>query len=223
MSIRLSKRLQAVADAVPRGARLIDVGTDHAMIPVWLSQNDRVSHVWASDIRPGPLESARRLIGETGCGERISLRLTDGLNGFGPEDGDTVTIAGMGGETMVHILQQALWTRENTLLILEPQSKQAFLRRWLLDNDYAIQQECLVEDAGRIYPILVATGGIGKPHTPVELHLGRMELIGSDPLLPAYLDALMRRIAPAVEHDEESAALMAEFNSLKERLKECRK
>lgn len=223
MSIKLSKRLQAVADAVPQNARVIDVGTDHAMIPVWLTQTERVAHAWASDIRPGPLESARRLIADTDCGNRISVRLTNGLAGFGPGDGDTVIIAGMGGETMINILREAPWTKENTLLILEPQSKQALLRSFLLENGYAIRRESLVEDAGRIYPIILANGGSDTPHTPVELHIGLLERVASDPLLPAYLDSLMRRIAPAVEHDPDSAVLMAELKSMKERLEKCQK
>lgn len=207
-----------MAEAVPANARVIDVGTDHAMIPVWLVQTERVGHVWASDIRSGPLESARRLIGETECEDQISLQLTDGLHGFGPEDGDTVIIAGMGGETMVNILAEAPWTRENTLLILEPQSKQALLRSFLLENRYEIFAESLVEDTGRIYPILLVRGGLGAAHSPAELHVGRLALIGNDPLLPRYLDEIMRRMAPAAEHDSRTAELMNEFQSMKERL-----
>ena len=218
MSIKLSRRLQAVADCVPLGARIIDVGTDHAMIPVWLTQKERVSHAWASDIRPGPLQSARRLIEETGCEDDISLRLTNGLQGFGPDDGDTVIIAGMGGETMVNILSEAPWTKENTLLILEPQSKHALLRGFLRDKGYAVRREFLVEDAGRIYPVMLVCGGSEEEYTPGELHVGHLNLIGSDPLLGEYLDGLMRRLAPAVGHDPEAAELMAEFKTMKERL-----
>lgn len=207
-----------MADCVPVGARIIDVGTDHAMIPVWLIQTERVAHAWASDIRPGPLQSAIRLLEETDCEDRIALRLTNGLQGFGPEDGDTVILAGMGGETMVNILSEAPWTRENTLLILEPQSKQALLRTFLLENGYAIEREVLVKDAGRIYPILLARGGREEACTPGELHTGRLDRIGGDPLLPDYLDELMRRLAPAVGHDPDAAALMAEFKTMKARL-----
>lgn len=218
MSIKLSRRLQAVADCVPLGARIIDVGTDHAMIPVWLTQTERIVYAWASDIRPGPLQSARRLIEETACEDGISLRLTNGLQGFGPEDGDTVIIAGMGGETMMNILSDAPWTKENTLLVLEPQSKQALLRSFLRDNGYAVEREFLVEDAGRIYPIILVRGGREEAYTPGELHVGRFDLIGSDPLLGKYLDGLMRRLAPAVGHDSDAADLMAEFKTMKERL-----
>ena len=219
MTIHLSQRLQAVANLVPAGARVIDVGTDHAMIPVWLAQTQRAVHVWASDIRPGPLQSAIRLIDETDTGDVVDTRLTDGLQGFGPEDGDTVIIAGMGGETMVSILSAAPWTSNRTLLILEPQSKQDFLRRWLFENGYAILREFLVKDAGRIYPILLVKAGIPKPHSDAEYLTGRFHCISEDPLFAEYLEGLICRTAPAAPYDNHAAKVLKELKDMKERLK----
>ena len=180
---------------------MIDVGTDHAMIPVWLAQNGRAAHIWASDIREGPLRGAAALIEKTETGNRIELRQTDGLRGFSAADGDTVILAGMGGETMISILSAAPWTRDGVLLILDPQSKQAELRRFLWENGYAVQSERLVRDAGRIYPILTAQGGRGEAYTPAELHTGLLSQIGGDPLFGEYLDGLIRRAAEAAPFD----------------------
>lgn len=218
MSIHLSHRLQALADAVPEGARVIDVGTDHAMLPVWLAQTGRSTHIWASDIRVGPLQSARRLIEETDTCHMIQTRLTNGLQGFGPEDGDTVIIAGMGGETMVSILSDAAWTKNGTLLILEPQSKQSLLRRWLLENGFSIFHEILVKDAGRIYPILLAKNGSPEPHTGAELLTGRFECISNDPLFKEYLTILIRRASSAAPYDNGAKQLLEELVAMKERL-----
>lgn len=220
MNIHLSPRLQAVADSVPFGARLIDVGTDHGKLPVWLAQTGRISHAWASDIRPGPLQSARKLVAEMELERCIELRLTDGLNGFSPEDGDTVTIAGMGGETMVSILSAAPWTKDNTFLVLEPQSKQHLLRHWLLKNGYTILSESLVQDAGRLYPIMTVTGGQGLQHTEAELHTGRYETISSDPLFATYLNSVIARVSVAAPYDANAHELLMELNIMKERLME---
>ena len=97
----------AVAEQVPAGARVADVGTDHAMVPVWLVQSGRADSVLATDIRSGPLKSAAALVERTGTGGHIRLMQTDGLTGIGPADADTVIIAGMGGETMLAILSAA--------------------------------------------------------------------------------------------------------------------
>ncbi len=208
-----------MARRVPEGARPIDVGTDHAMIPVWLVQTGRCSHVLATDIRPGPLENARALLERTGTGGRIRLMQTDGLQGLGPGDGDTVILAGMGGESMISILAAAPWTREEgTLLILEPQSKKADLRRWLAENGYAIASEQLAEDAGRIYPILTARGGESCAYTEAELHLGLLDQVADDPLFGAYLDVMTTQAAKAAPYDEAAAALLKEYNEIKRRL-----
>jgi tRNA (adenine22-N1)-methyltransferase len=218
MSVHLSARLAAVAACVPAGARLIDVGTDHAQLPVWLVQTGRVTHAWASDVRPGPLESAARLVAETETGDRISLCRTDGLQGFGPADGDTITIAGMGGETMVSILSAAPWTKKDTLLVLAPQSKQAVLRRWLCDSGYTVQTEALVQDAGRIYPIMQVRGGASPDYSLAELHTGLYHQIAQEPLFGLYLEQLMVRARSAAPYDAQALVLLAELENMKERL-----
>ena len=177
--IRLSARLAAVAALVPAGASVIDVGTDHAMVPVWLVQAGSCPHVLATDIRPGPLRNAAALLERTGTGDRIRLMQTDGLAGIDPGGYDAVIIAGMGGETVASILSAAPWTRSGALLILAPQSKQAQLRRFLIKSGYGITAERLAADAGRVYPILTARGGVSPDYSEAELHLGRLEQIGA--------------------------------------------
>ena len=216
--IHLSPRLAAVAGLVPAGARVIDVGTDHAMIPVWLVQAGICEYVLATDIRSGPLKSAAGLLERTGTGGRIRLLLTDGLAGVGPEEGDTVILAGMGGESIVSILAAAPWTRDGTRLILAPQSKRAALRRWLGENGYRIGAERLAEDAGRLYPIFTASGGDAPAYSEAELHLGLLEQIGRDPLFPRYLEIMRRRTAKAAPYDGAAAKLLAGYDEIKRRL-----
>ena len=191
----------AVAEQVPAGARVADVGTDHAMVPVWLVQSGRADSVLATDIRSGPLQSAAALVEKTGTGGHIRLMQTDGLAGIGPADADTIILAGMGGETMLAILSAAPWTKRDTLLILQPQSKRAALRRWLTDNGYLIEAERLVEDAGRVYPIMRVRGGVSPAYTAAELRLGRLDQIGTDPLFARYLNAAWASAAKAAPYD----------------------
>lgn len=216
--IHLSSRLRAVAEQVPAGASVIDVGTDHAMVPVWLVQSGRAPRVLATDIRSGPLQSAAALVEKTGTGGHIRLMQTDGLAGIGPQDGDTVVLAGMGGESMISILSAAAWTKSGTLLILEPQSKKAELRRWLAENGYRVEAEHLAEDAGRIYPILQVRGGGSPAYSAAELHLGRLDQIMDEPLFAKYLDAMRARAAKAAPFDPAAAALLEEYDAIKRRL-----
>ena len=110
---------------------------------------------------------------------------------------DTVIIAGMGGETIAGILERAPWTRKKQM-ILQPMSKAAQLRCWLITNGYAIQTEQLVRDAGIIYPILTAQGTSSPSYTLAELYYGKYSVISQDPLFPEYRDNLMQKLRHAL-------------------------
>ena len=160
-TLTLQPRLWAIADLVPPGSRLADVGTDHGYIPAALLLEGRIGEAIASDIGREPLEHAARTARQWGVADRMELRLCDGLSAIAPGEADTVVIAGMGGDNIVDILSAAPWTREGTLLLLQPMSRPETLRRWLPENGYAVTAEELVLDKGTIYPILSVRGG---PH-----------------------------------------------------------
>ena len=157
--IELTPRLQAVADWVPEGAKLADVGTDHAYLPAWLVQNGRVSSAIASDLREGPLGKAGETCRRFGV-EGIDLRLCNGLAEIAPEEADTIVIAGMGGENIAAILEAAPWTADGEhTLILQPMSRVEVLRAFLADHGYAIQREAVVPERGTLYPLMLVTAG----------------------------------------------------------------
>lgn len=183
--MELSPRLQAVADWVPQDARLADVGTDHGYLPVWLLQKGRISEAVAADLREGPLETARRIAQRFGVTEQIAFRLCDGLTGILPGEVDTVTIAGMGGETIAGILQAAPWTKEaGTLLLLQPQSAFFELRTFLSTHGYRILKERIIREGERFYIALAAKSGTPDFMRDGELWAGRNS---NDPLRGEYL------------------------------------
>ena len=73
-SIRLSPRLQMVADFVPPCACAADIGTDHGYLPVWLLQNGVVQTAIAADIHVGPLANARKSAAAYDSGGARSVR-----------------------------------------------------------------------------------------------------------------------------------------------------
>ena len=136
--MKLDQRLSAVAALVRLGSRLADIGTDHAYLPVWLVQNGVCPAAIAADLRPGPLEAARRHVAAAGLEDRISLRLGDGLAPVFPGEADDIVIAGMGGETIAAILAAADWLADARLrLVLQPMSRAEETRRWLLKNGFS--------------------------------------------------------------------------------------
>lgn len=190
--MELSPRLRSVADQVPEGAALADVGTDHAYLPAWLLLNGRIRRAIAADLREGPLERARETAERYGVRERISFRLCDGLAAVRPEEADTVAIAGMGGETISAILEAAPWTAgEGKLLLLQPMTAFSELRAWLYGHSYAIERETVSREGKRLYVCLTVRGGTMPPMTPGELFAGRQS---GDPLRGAYLDMLSGKL-----------------------------
>lgn len=204
--LALQPRLRAIADLVPDGARLVDVGTDHGFIPVDLLLSERIPYAIASDIGAAPLDHARRTALQHDLTEGIEFRLCDGLKGISPDEVDCIVIAGMGGDNIASILEAAPWAKEETLLILQPMSKAEVLRQWLPSNGYQVIAERLVADKGVIYPILSVRGG----HMTVEdgSQFWGGFLLDNDPLLERYLDERilrLRRAAAGLEKAKDPA------------------
>ncbi len=216
-NMTLSDRLQRIADYVRPGERVIDVGTDHAYIPIWLLLNGFADSVVATDLREGPLLRARADAERCGVAERLILRRCDGLSDCEPDSVDTIILAGMGGETIIGILSAAPWAREKRL-ILQAQTKQDRLRKWLSENGYRILDASLAEDMGRIYLIwLVITGDM-----PERCAVDRALLDKRDPLLKPYLNDRMKRLRKQINgvsmatrpDTQQLAALTEELNQL---------
>ena len=126
--LELTPRLQLLADWVPQGAKLADVGTDHAFLPVWLRLHGRVVSAIASDLRKLPLERAKET-GRTFGANGIEYRLCNGLADIRPDEVDTSAIAGMGGETIAAILDAAPWACDGShMLLLQPMTHAEDLR-----------------------------------------------------------------------------------------------
>jgi tRNA (adenine22-N1)-methyltransferase len=175
MTIHLSKRLAQIASFVESGARLADIGTDHAYIPIALAQDGVIDFAVASDIGAGPCKIAKANIKQAGVEDKIVVRQADGLSGIKAEDDiDTIIIAGMGGELMVELLETGLTQLDGTeSFILEPNRDDYTVRQWLAKHEFGILDEALLEDEGHVYPIIVAGQTSPEvPYTEADLVLG---------------------------------------------------
>lgn len=199
-TLELSPRLMSVAGLVPRGARLADIGTDHAYLPAWLILHGIIPEAIAADLRRGPLERARATAEKYGLTDALDFRLCNGLSGISPDEVDTIAIAGMGGETIAEILSAAPWTKEaKKQLLLQPMSAQPELRRWLQSHGYAIRQELLSREGETLYTTFQVHAGAMEPLTPGEQWAGRQRQGMVAPLRGAYLDKLTAQASRALE------------------------
>ncbi len=160
----LDARLQAVAAQIRRGSRIADIGTDHAYLPVYLVGEGICPSAIASDLREGPLAAAERTVSAAMLSDRIDLRLADGLAAITPDEADDVAIAGMGGETIIAILQAAPdWHTAHHRFVLQPMTRAEDLRAWLLHHGFTIERERLVIDGRHLYPVMTASYTAAPP------------------------------------------------------------
>lgn len=179
----LDDRLQAVADFVPPASSVADIGTDHGYLAIELFKINSTRRVIAADLNAGPCQAARRTISEAGFSEVIEVRQGDGLAALTPGEVDTVCIAGMGGKLEADILEaRPDVTAKLQCLVLQPQNGFEYLRGWLYDHNWHIEDERLSKVDGRVYQIIKAIQGHKEPLTEAELILGPV-LIKKRPVL----------------------------------------
>lgn len=189
--MELTQRLAAVAEFVPPGVVVADIGTDHAYLPVYLVQTGKCPRVIATDLNEKPYQSARLSVAVRELGRAVDVRLGDGLHSLSPGEAEVVVIAGMGGGTMIRILESSpgvlAWVRR---LVLQPMADAGDLRLWLADNGWRIAGEKLVEEEGRIYPVLAAEPGVEGEKDRFRLEVGPRLVEDSNPLLVTYLEKI---------------------------------
>ncbi|WIV10711.1 class I SAM-dependent methyltransferase [Proteiniborus sp. MB09-C3] len=192
--MRLSPRLQAIADYVPRGALVADIGTDHGYIPVYLVDKEISNKIIATDINIGPLKNASSYIDEKYYGETIETRLGNGLKCLYPNEVDTIIIAGMGGLLIAEILENSKDITETVKrFILQPMSASEDLRKYLYDNKYKIIDEKLAKEGSKIYEIMLVTHGEDKIDKDIFYEIGKKLIENKDKHLKEFLDNKIRK------------------------------
>ena len=199
MKLPLSTRLLACAGFVNKGDRVADIGCDHGYLSIHLLTQGIARSCIASDVAKGPLQSAKDNARKFGVQENITFHLSDGVQSI-PRDFNTLVCAGMGGDTMIHILESAPWLRdEKYRLILQCQSKRPELRKWLYDNGFAIRRETLAKDGKFCYPVTEVVYAPGESLKGAEFYITPALRSCGSPLLPEFYDRVVGGIRTSVE------------------------
>ena len=195
----LDTRLRAAADMVPQGARLADIGSDHAYLPIALCLENTIEYALASDINEGPVAAAVANIHKNGLADRIEAVRADGLDKTRNFSPDCITILGMGGELIVSILDKAVWVKDEKItLVLQPMTHPEILAKYLAEQGFEVIDEIIVRDGGRddrIYRILSAKfDGKERKLTEGEALIGRINIDRGDEITTAYIKKNIRII-----------------------------
>lgn len=150
------ERLSLCASFVREGTRLADIGTDHGYLPISLALEGKIESAVAADVREKPLKSAETNIKKFGV-KNVKTVLSDGLKEISPEDAYDIVIAGMGGELIASIIENAPWICEgNRRLILQPMTRADSLRSFLCKNGFCIVAEKACVSAKKVYSVIVS-------------------------------------------------------------------
>ena len=186
--MKLSDRLQKIADFVPRNTIVGDIGTDHGYIPIYLRENGISKIVIATDISQSSLNKIIESVNEVDHIDHIDIRLGDGLEPIKPFEIDTVVMAGMGGLLICDILDKDKEKRDSiTHFILQPNVASKELRKYLYDNNFEIIDEVLAKEEDRFYEIIYAKKGKAYVTEDIYYEIGEKLIINRDPLLEEFI------------------------------------
>lgn len=192
--LNLDERLKMCASLVSENARLVDVGTDHAYLPVWLLKNGKISYAIASDINEMPLKSGENNASVYGV-KNIEFRQGSGLETVSAEDKVTdIVIAGMGGEVISGIILNSPLTRNKKLnLILQPMTRSEELIKALYENGFGINTQKCVISKGKCYTVMSAGyTGITKKIDDTFPYLGKLDL--TDEINLSFINTELRHL-----------------------------
>ncbi len=192
--IKLSPRLQSIAQFVIQGESVADIGSDHALLPLYLIQEEFATQVIATELKKGPSEKVKKIIDCYQLADRVELRIGDGLKPLKPKEAATVVLAGMGAQTIIKILAESKSTL-NTIkrLVLQPMTEIFLLRKWLYENGWKIVDEDLVKEENRYYIVIAAEQGGEAYPSELQLQLGKSLLAKNHPLLKGYINTLIKK------------------------------
>lgn len=223
--LKLTNRLQLVADCINPCICIADIGTDHAYLPAWCLLNGKAQFAIAADINPKPLQNARQTLGMYGLEDRIDLRLSNGLQNIAADEAQEIVVAGMGGNQIADMLNGTAWLQDKSKhLVLQPMTHFEDVRNALTQNGFQIEAERTTAEGERLYLVISARYCGEKRLYPAwyayagELVHGKAE---TDRLFLQKILARLRKRADALK-EKEGAEAVRLYGIIEEIENECR-
>ncbi|WP_073997649.1 tRNA (adenine(22)-N(1))-methyltransferase [Anaerococcus urinomassiliensis] len=166
------KRLMDIINLIDYGKNVIDVGTDHGLVPLYLAKNNISSNIWATDISAPSLKKLEDQL-DSKLSKIIKTKVTDGFKGIEKEDNQIAIIAGMGGNTIVEIIQSSMQFAQNLdYMILESNIASEKLRLFLYENNFDLMRDFLSFENEKYYDILQVKYGNRKEMKISDMYYG---------------------------------------------------
>jgi len=170
MNIKLNKRLTTISAFIENNSKVIDIGCDHGLLGIYLYETKDNIKVISSDINELPLKKAHDNLVKYGLLDKIELKLGNGLECLS-DDTDTIIISGMGGLTIIEILQDIKKYPNIKKIVVSPNSDFDLTRKMISKLGFKINREVLVKENKKYYLVSEYIGGKEK----VDFMFGKLD------------------------------------------------
>jgi tRNA (adenine22-N1)-methyltransferase len=176
-----------------------DVGTDHALLPLYLLNNRICRRVIATEKSPSAFHVAKQRL----WGRKAEVRQGEGLGPIEVDEVESLSLCGMGGHLVVEILSQEP-AKVPPIVVVQANRDSHKVRQWAQDAGFHVVKEQMAKGHWT-YEILTfhRNQGVDKAYENVPhelaLHFGPLLLSQQHPLL---LEELNRRREYHHEHPQ---------------------
>ncbi|NLD17430.1 MAG: SAM-dependent methyltransferase [Tissierellia bacterium] len=229
-SIKLDNRLKEIVKILGKNEIVVDVGCDHGYVANYLIEEDLAKLVYATDISKPSLEKNIEFSKLRGNENKVISILGNGLFPVKDKNFDAVIMAGMGGELIMKIIDDAFDFIQKKTLILQPMTARVELRKYLGEKGFKIEKESIIRDGNKFYEIIRAVPG-EKIESTSFYYFGNNLVEECNETLIEYVEFLLEKNRVYLEQANKSNTeksmlqrqkLTKEIEIFKEVLNECK-
>lgn len=151
-----SLRIKTIASFIEPHDQVIDIGCDHAYLPIYLVKNKLLTHALASDCNQNAYLMAQENVKKYHLTKKITIYLSDGLKQIPQDNIDTIVLAGMGCHTILTILED-IDKFNIKKIIIQSNNNLAYLRKKMAKKKFYLQKEKVIYENKHYYVIGVYT------------------------------------------------------------------
>lgn len=217
--MKITKRLEKIANLVEEGKSVIDIGTDHGLVPLYLTKNEISKDILATDISKKSLQKLEDKLDEN-FKKIIRTKVCDGLDKVEVKENQIAIIAGMGAVTIIEILNKNIEkVRKLDYVICEGNIGNEKLRKFLNENNFYIDKDFLIKDGRKHYDIIRFKNGKDRKLSLGEIYFGKFIYQDFNPLLKKRLDQIYRKNLKFKENIEKFSENKEGLDLIEERIK----
>ncbi len=220
--MKITKRLENIANLVEEGKSVIDIGTDHGLVPLYLAKNNISKDILATDISAKSLKKLEDKL-DKNLENIIKTKVCDGLDGIDIKENQIAIIAGMGAITIIDILSKDIdKVRNLDYVICEGNIGNEKLRKFLNENNFIIDRDFLIKDGRKHYDIIRFKNGSDRKLSLGEIYFGKFIYSENNPLLMKRIEQIYNKNLKFKENIEKNSKDKEGLDLINERLEAIR-